>query len=110
MRNIELKIDGEVIVLTSQQTAQLKRAVEKETSVPAPKSNGNMTMSCKTGGIKTSYPFVLSSSCLLPSGAKPTTSLTTDSSHKGRDFNQAELKRFITALRVYAKIIWPTFK
>ena len=110
MGNIELKIDGEVIVLTSQQTAQLKRAVEKETSIPAPKSNGNMIMSCKTGGIKTSYPFVLSSSCVLPPGSEPTTSLTSNSSHRGRDFNQTELKRFITILKTYAKTIWPSFK
>jgi len=106
MANIELKIDGEVIKLTSQQTAQLKRAVEKETKVPAPKAYGNMVMSCKT--VKSTYPFVLSSSAALPSSAKLKACDFTN--HRGRDFSQTELKSFIAELRAYAKTIWPSFK
>ena len=108
MGNIELKIDGEVIVLTSQQTEQLKRAVVKETGTPAPKSCGSMIMSWKLE--KGSYPFVLSSSGPLPSGAKPLSIAIDWSGHRGRDFNQTELKSFIAQLRAYAKTIWPSFK
>lgn len=104
MGNIELKIDGEVIVLTSSQTAQLKRAVEKETAVPLPKNYGSITMSCKTPGKTASYPLVISSNCALSSDTGQA------SSAKGRDFSLGELKSFIRELKVYATQIWTTAK
>lgn len=102
MGNIELKIDGEIIVLTSQQTAQLKRAVEKETSVPTPKTCGNITLSCKLAGKNSSYPFVISATYILPTvwGTKPGST--------GRDFTLEELKGFIKDIKAYAAQIWVT--
>ncbi|GAG53772.1 unnamed protein product [marine sediment metagenome] len=108
MGNIELKVDGEIIVLNSQQTAQLKKAVQKETSDPQPMNCGNIVISCKAGGVECAYPFVLSSAYMLPPGCKPSSSPLTN--HRGRDFNQAELKTFITRLKTFAKIIWPSFE
>jgi len=102
MGNIELKIDGEVIVLTSSQTAQLKRAVEKETSVPAPKMCGNLTLSCKQAGKQTTYPFVISSSYVVPSPWGRSTGSC------GKDFSLVELKGFIKQLKIYAAQIWAT--
>jgi len=102
MGNIELKIDGEVIVLTSSQTAQLKRAVEKETSVPAPKMHGNMTFSCKPAGKNGSYPFVISSTHVLSATAG------VSSGARGYDFGLIDLKSFIRELKKYAAQIWTT--
>ena len=102
MGNIELKIDGEVIVLTPQQTEQLKRAVVKETSMPAPKTCGNLTLSCKTTGKKASYPLMITSSCRTPaSWGGPVGSY-------GKDFSLIELKGFIRNLKLYAAQIWST--
>lgn len=98
---IELKIDGEVIVLTSSQTAQLKRAVVKETSVPAPKAYGVFTICCKDGGKKSSYPLVLRSNFRI------STAWNVGDGY-GRDFNLFELKGFIRELKLYAAQIWTT--
>ena len=102
MGNIELKIDGEVIVLTSQQTEQLKRAVIKETSVPAPKLFGSLSISCKPGGKSDSYPFVISSVCKTGSawGCK--------ANSYGWDMSLTDVKTFIREIKAYAAKIWPT--
>ena len=102
MGNIELKIDGEVIVLTSQQTAQLKRAVVKETSVPNPKNCGNITLYCKEGGKKGSYPLAIVSSYKVPCAWGIGNTLY------GRDFNLLELKGFIKSIKAFAAQIWTT--
>ena len=102
MGNIELRIDGEVIVLTPQQTAQLKRAVEKETSVPPLKSCGNVSLQCKSAGKNSSYPFVISSTYILPSVWGVRVGST------GRDFSLVELKGFIKDIKTYAAQIWVT--
>lgn len=104
MRNIELKIDGEVIVLTSQQTEQLARAIKKETSVPAPKLYGSFTFCCKEAGKKTAYPFVLKSSAQAPSSCN----VGSVGTGYGRDFSLLELKGFIKELKLYAAQIWTT--
>ena len=96
-----MKIDGEVIVLTSSQTAQLKRAVEKETSVPPMKYSGNMRMSCK-GGKKGSYPLVLSTLTKVPCDWNAGNGLY------GGDYALTELKGFIKQLKAYAAQIWTT--
>ena len=101
MGNIELKIDGEVIVLTSQQTEQLKRAVVKETSSPKPLSIGGIKMSCKDGK-KGTYPLVLSSSSKAPCD------WNAGNSSYGGDFSLAELKGFIRQLKIFAAQIWAT--
>jgi len=102
MGNIELKIDGEVIVLTPQQTEQLKRAVVKETSVPAVKSCGNISLYCKKAGIKGSYPLVIASSYKVPCTWGIGNIL------QGRDFSLTELKTFIKDIKAYAAQIWAT--
>lgn len=101
MGNIELKIDGEVIVLTSSQTAQLKRAVEKETSVPPHKIVGGIKMSCKDGK-KGSYPLVLSSTAKVPCD------WNAGNNSYGGDFSLTELKGFIKQLKMFAAQIWTT--
>lgn len=109
--SISIQIDGETLQfkLSASQKAQLKRATKKVAKdVPTPKAYGGMVMSCKTRGVKSAYPFVLSSSAALPSGAKPHATCST--SHRGRDFNRTELKCFITQLKEYAKQIWPSFR
>lgn len=101
MGNIELRIDGEVIVLTSSQTAQLKRAVEKETFVPAPKCCGNMTMSCK-GDKRGTYPLVLSFTAKVPCN------WGVGNVSYGGDYSLGEIKGFIKQLKTYAAQIWAT--
>lgn len=99
MKNIELKIDGEVIVLTSHQTEQLRKAIVKETSVaPMPKTCGNITLSCKPN--ESTYPFVISSAGIVP----VSWGVNTDS--KGRDFSLWELKGFIRDIKAYATQVW----
>jgi hypothetical protein len=101
MGNIELRIDGEVIVLTSQQTAQLKRAVEKETSAPEKLHAGsNILLCCKE--TKGTYPLVISSSTAIPSEYGVATG------KYGGDFSLYELKGFIKNLKAYAAQIWTT--
>ena len=102
MGNIELRIDGEIIVLTSSQTAQLKRAVEKETSVLAPKTCGKISLFCKEGGNKGSFPLVIVSSYKVPCAWGVGNTLY------GRDFSLVELKSFIKNLKAYAAQIWTT--
>ena len=106
MANIELKIDGEVIVLTSQQTAQLKRAVEKETSVPMPKGCGSLLFSCKPAGKDTSYPLVISSHTVMTKNKFPTSYRTI--ARYGYDMGLTDVKVFIKALKEYAAQIWLT--
>lgn len=101
MANIELKIDGEVIVLTSQQTAQLKRAVVKETSTPVPKYCGNFVLHCRKTG-NGSYPLVVVTTAKIPC------EWGIGNTSYGRDFSLNELKGFIKGLKAYAAQIWTT--
>ncbi len=106
MRNIELKIDGEVIVLTARQTAQLKRAVEKETSVPHPKSCGCLLISCNPAGKSTTHPLVVSSITKL-SKDKFSGSYTSIARY-GYDFSLSDVKMLITTLKEFSAQIWQT--
>ena len=101
MGNIELRIDGEVIVLTSQQTEQLKKAVIKETSVPVSQNICGILMSCKDGK-KGSYPLVLSSNAKVPCN------WNAGNYSCGGDFSLNELKGFIKKLKAFAAQIWTT--
>ena len=102
MGNIELRIDGEVIVLTSQQTAQLKRAVVKETSTLVPKYCGNIVLHCKKTGTKGSYPLVVATTAKIPC------EWGVGNTSYGKDFSLTELKGFIIDLKAYAAQIWTT--
>ena len=104
MANIELKIDGEVIVLTSQQTAQLKRAIKKETevSVPPPRYYGNLLVSCHPNGPKSSYPL------LITSCYKVDTTWKCPPNHCGYNLGLEDVKNFIEILKEQAAKIWKT--
>ena len=104
MGNIELKIDGEVIVLTSQQTEQLKRAVVKEISVVAPKNCGSISLFCKETGNKGSYPLVIAAA----GPHKVPCSWGVGNNLYGRDFSLMEVKTFIKDIKAYAAQIWTT--
>jgi len=97
---MEIKIDGQTIVLTSAQTAQFKKAVLKETSVPDPQSCGNYTLHCKKA--KGNYPFVMSTSVPAP------INWGIGEKRYGKDFSLQELKTFIQNLKKYAAQIWTT--
>jgi hypothetical protein len=99
---MEIKIDGQVIKLTSAQAQQFRKAILAETDVPAPKMIGTMTLCCKPN--PTSYPLILASN--NPASGFGVARLTTN--HKGRDFNLTELQTFIKELKLYAAKIWPT--
>jgi len=102
MGNVELKIDGEVIVLTSQQTEQFKRAIKKETSVLPARQCGGLRITHKPCGTKSAYPLVISSSLKLTSqwGCPP--------NHYGYDLSLSDVVQFIKALKEEAAKVWST--
>ena len=97
---MEIKIDGQTIVLSPAQAEQFKKAVLKETSVPASKQCGNLTLHCKKP--KGTYPFIISTSALVP----PTWGI--GERKYGKDFSLCELKTFIKNVKAYAALIWTT--
>ena len=99
---MEIKIDGQTIVLTPVQAEQFKKAVLKETALPGPRHCGNTVLHCKNTGRNGSYPLVMISSHKVPC------EWGCGNISYGRDFSLTELKGFIKDIKAYAAKIWTT--
>ena len=101
---MDITIDGQTIKLTPAQAAQFKKAVLKETEVPAPMPCGNFRLSCKKAGKAAQFPLVIATRKCYPTpdgwGAGDDAC--------GGDYSLAELKGFIINLKTYAAKIWST--
>ena len=111
---MEIKIDGQVIKLSTAQAQQFKKAVMKE--VPDPihpthKLCGNgITLYCKP--IKGSYPLVMTQSAQSFRTLKSFGLTVPEQAYPiiGRDYNKAEFQNYVRLIKTFAKKIWPDFK
>ena len=113
---MEIKIDGQTIVLTDAQAQQLKTAILNEVPTAVkPVAHSSFKMYCRppqNNGKLHSIPVVIT---------YPATSLLNLKNYQledkmvtypivGRDFSQDELQCFVKALKTFGKSVWPNFK